>query len=118
MAAISAPTGGTRNRIVEAANDLFYGHGIAVTSVDDVVAHAGVSKPTLYRYFPSKGHLIAAYLVLRDQINRDALEAAVARHEAGTLDRLLAVFDWLDAWHRSPTYRGCAFARASAATSR
>lgn len=114
MAATSARSNGTRQRIVEAANDLFYAHGIAVTSVDDVVARAGVSKPTLYRYFPSKGHLIAAYLVLRDQINRDALEAAVSRHHPGTRDRLLAVFDWLDEWHQSPTYRGCAFARAAA----
>lgn len=104
----------TRNRLVLAADDLFYGQGIAATSVDAVVAHAGLSKPTLYRYFPSKDLLVEAYLSRRDQQHRAALEAVLARHPAGSTARLLAVFDWLEEWHASGVFRGCAFARAAA----
>jgi AcrR family transcriptional regulator len=103
----------TRQRIVLAASELFYRQGIAATGVDAVVAHAGLSKPTLYRYFPSKDHLVEAYLVHRDQENRAALESVLSRHPDGSIERLLAVFDWLHEWHNSSTFRGCAFVRAA-----
>jgi AcrR family transcriptional regulator len=103
----------TRQRIVLAASELFYRQGIAATGVDAVVAHAGLSKPTLYRYFPSKDHLVEAYLVHRDQENRAALESVFSRHPDGSIERLLAVFDWLHEWHNSSTFRGCAFVRAA-----
>lgn len=107
------PVDRTRQRIVQAASELFYEHGIAATGVDAVVAHAGLSKPTLYRYFASKEHLVEAYLTQRDLENRAALEEVLARHSAGSIERLLAVFDWLHEWHNASTFRGCAFARAA-----
>jgi AcrR family transcriptional regulator len=109
---VQAPTERTRQRIVEAADDLFYRQGISATSVDAVVEHAGLSKPTLYRYFPSKESLVVAYLGVRDVRNRSALESTVAEHQE-PVDRLLAVFDWLDRWHHEPSFRGCAFARTA-----
>lgn len=107
------PAGRTRQRIVEAADDLFYQQGIAATSVDAVVAHAALSKPTLYRYFPSKESLVAAYLGERDLSNRVALEAVLGEQTGQPVDRLLAVFDWLDQWHHESSFRGCAFARTA-----
>lgn len=104
---------GTRQRIIAAASDLFYRDGISATGVDAVVARAHLSKPTLYRHFPSKELLVEAYLIERDRLNREALESVLARHDDPT-DRLLAVFDWLGEWHNEPEFHGCAFARAAA----
>ncbi len=102
----------TRQRIVEAADDLFYRQGITATSVDAVVELAGLSKPTLYRYFPSKEDLVEAYLSARDKKSRETLEATLAQH-ADPVERLLSVFDWLDAWYLEPSFRGCPFARTA-----
>jgi len=44
----------TRNRIVEAAMDLFAQNGFEVTSVSDICEKAGVSKGAFYHHFPSK----------------------------------------------------------------
>ena len=46
-------------QVVDAARRLFLADGFAGTSMDAVVAEAGVSKQTLYRYFPSKLDLLA-----------------------------------------------------------
>lgn len=44
------------------AYQLFYGYGIRATGIDRVIAKAGVSKVTFCRHFPSKNHLIPAFL--------------------------------------------------------
>ncbi|HYT48639.1 MAG TPA: helix-turn-helix domain-containing protein, partial [Burkholderiales bacterium] len=49
-------------RILAAADKLFYRQGIRAVGVDAVAAEAGVSKRTLYNHYPSKDDLIAAYL--------------------------------------------------------
>ncbi|MGW7048843.1 TetR/AcrR family transcriptional regulator [Streptomyces avermitilis] len=51
-----------RERVLEAACELFSKRGINSTGVDLVSEVAGVSKRSLYQRFPSKDHLIAAYL--------------------------------------------------------
>ena len=54
-----------RERILETADRLFYGQGIRAVGVDTVAAEIGISKRTLYNYFPSKDELIVAYLQRR-----------------------------------------------------
>ena len=44
------------------ARDLFYREGIRAVGVDEIVRQAGVTKPSLYRSFPSKDELAASYL--------------------------------------------------------
>lgn len=46
--------------IVSAALELFATHGYAATKLDAIAARAGVSKGTLYLYFPSKEDLFKA----------------------------------------------------------
>ncbi len=57
------PVGRKMAQVNEAAHRLFLEHGFAATSMDAVAREAGVSKATLYSYFPSKealfAHLIA-----------------------------------------------------------
>src|ERR1700683_5000893 len=51
-----------RERILEAARELFYAHGIRGVSVDEIAAAAQTNKMTLYRHFVSKDLLVADYL--------------------------------------------------------
>src|SRR5437899_10334200 len=51
-----------RAQIRQAAERLFLQHGYAGTSMDAVTMEAGVSKQTLYRYYPSKDALFADIL--------------------------------------------------------
>ena len=50
------------DRIRRSARELFYLRGIRAVGVDAIVAEAGVTKPSLYRSFPSKDELAASYL--------------------------------------------------------
>ena len=54
-----------QERILETADRLFYGQGIRAVGVDTIAAEIGISKRTLYNYFPSKDELIVAYLQRR-----------------------------------------------------
>jgi len=51
-----------RERILAAAADLFYRHGIRAVGVDSIAEAAGTNKMTLYRHFSSKDVLVAEYL--------------------------------------------------------
>jgi AcrR family transcriptional regulator len=55
----------TRERILNTVNSLFYCEGIRAVGMDKITEETGISKRTLYNYFPSKDHLITAYLARR-----------------------------------------------------
>ena len=104
-----------RERLLTAAEDLYYPRGIHAVGMDEVRDRAGVSLARLYRLYPSKQHLVAGYLRARDERWRARLASYVDAHApagAGSRARLLAVFDWLAAWFAEPGYRGCAFINA------
>jgi TetR/AcrR family transcriptional regulator, cholesterol catabolism regulator len=54
--------GDTIERLYEAAVDLIGEHGYAGTTVDEIVARAGVAKGTVYYHFKSKAELVKALL--------------------------------------------------------
>jgi AcrR family transcriptional regulator len=102
-----------RERLLEAADRLFYAEGVHTVGIDRVIEEAGVAKGSLFYNFSGKDDLVAAYLAGRDQRRRDR----IARHQAGLsdpVDRLLAVFDALQEAASAPDYNGCAFANANA----
>ncbi|SEF37044.1 DNA-binding transcriptional regulator, AcrR family [Amycolatopsis pretoriensis] len=98
------PTEAT-DRLLEAAEELFYAHGVQAVGMDAVRARSGVSLKRLYQTFPAKNDLVEAYLRRRDERWRASLREFV--HTRG--DDPLAVFDWLHAWFSEPGFRGCAF---------
>ncbi len=49
-----------RERLLAAARNLFARRGVADTTMDDIARVAGVSRPTVFNYFPSKNLLLAA----------------------------------------------------------
>lgn len=57
----------TRQRIVEAANRLFYHQGYADTSFTDIVKAAGVPRGNIYYYFKSKDEILRATIAYRSK---------------------------------------------------
>ena len=102
----------TRLDILAAAEDLFYGKGLRVVSVDDIAAKAGITKKALYYHFRSKDELIAAYLESRSEptLQRFQLWAGVDGTVSERLDRM---FRRLGRCAGMPKWKGCGFVRAT-----
>ena len=100
-----------RDRIVEAADRLFYRHGIQSVGMDAVRTESGVPLKRLYAAFPSKDALVLEVLRTRRQ-TWDAGIAAAASTATTAEGRLLAVYDFLDGWFRTDDFRGCGFINA------
>ncbi len=100
-----------RERLLAAASELFYAEGINSVGVNRIVAAGKVTLATFYRHFPSKQHLVVAYL-------QGIHEALVARADALT-DRLKgeelvrAIGDDVAAEIGHANFRGCAFIKAA-----
>ena len=103
-----------RDRILDAATDLYYAEGIRAVSADKLIAAAHVSKVTFYRHFPTKNDLVAAYLQLRSDAER---EVVTERREESP-DDPAAVLRWyadvVGQASCSPGFRGCPFINAAA----
>lgn len=98
-----------RDRILEAASQLFYQEGVQNVGIDRIIAESGVAKMSLYNHFKSKDALIAGWLQQRDESWRTWFQATVERSATEPRDRLLAIFDALKEWFEQPDFRGCAF---------
>jgi AcrR family transcriptional regulator len=107
------PKTSARQRLLTAADDLFYSEGVQSVGVDRVIEHADVAKATLYRTFGGKEQLVAAYLRVRHDAALTRLAQAIER-ESEPRARLLAVFDAQASWINRKAYGGCPFARATA----
>jgi AcrR family transcriptional regulator len=110
-----ASTGRTpaRDRLIAAANELFYAEGIHTVGVDRIIEHAGVSRASFYNNFESKEQLIHIYLLGRHEQTTSRLSGVMAEHN-DIRQRILAVFDMQAAVFRQPDFRGCAFQAACA----
>jgi AcrR family transcriptional regulator len=102
-----------RERLLDAAGELFYESGIAATGVDAVLARAQVSPATLYAHFAGKDGLVAAYLERRFRHWRQIWDEVLAER-TDPLDRLLSVFDAVVRYREvEGNRRGCAFLAAA-----
>jgi AcrR family transcriptional regulator len=102
-----------RARLLAAAGELFYRHGIRAVGVEAIAEAAGTNKMTLYRHFPSKDELVAEYLRQwaseADQCWAD-LERA---HPGDALGLLRAWFAEMAECFADIDERGCALANAA-----
>ncbi|MET9957672.1 TetR/AcrR family transcriptional regulator [Streptomyces sp. NPDC006326] len=98
-----------RTRLLDAAEALFYTEGIQAVGMDRIRTASGVPLKRLYKVFPAKESLVAAYLDRRDRRWMNSLREAV---KADAADPVGAVFHWLARWFTEPDFRGCAFLNA------
>ncbi|KOV92511.1 TetR/AcrR family transcriptional regulator [Streptomyces flaveolus] len=100
-----------REALLDAAERLFYAHGIQAVGMDRVREASGLPLKRIYRLFATKEDLVVAMLRHRDRRWRGDLAAHVESVQ-DPRERVLAVFDWLAAWFAEPGFRGCAWINA------
>ncbi|MGA7156255.1 MAG: TetR/AcrR family transcriptional regulator [Acidobacteriaceae bacterium] len=96
-----------RDRILSTACTLFYQQGVRAVGVDLIVDKAGVAKTSLYRYFPTKDDLIAAFLQREDEEFWATWNRVTAQHPTDALAELDAHLHWIGERTARPHYRGC-----------
>ena len=101
-----------RERLLQAASELFYAEGVQSVGIDRVIERAGVAKASLYSTFGSKEQLVCAYLDARHAQTLGRLRSAVNAVE-DPVERILAVFDAQAQLFRAPDFHGCAFTAAA-----
>jgi AcrR family transcriptional regulator len=102
-----------RERLLTAANELFYEEGVHTVGIDRIIEHAGVAKASLYSTFGSKDELVRAYLEGRQARRQERITQALAARYATPRERVLGVFDVLGEVVAEPGFHGCAFINAS-----
>ncbi|MGK5552620.1 TetR/AcrR family transcriptional regulator [Actinomadura kijaniata] len=112
MSVRTAP--GPRERLLDAAQRLFYSHGVNV-GVDSLLKAANVARRSLYEHFGGKDGLVAE--VLRRSADEDEEQYRQTMRAAGSdpRARLLAIFDRLAEIVDRPDFRGCRYLAADLA---
>jgi AcrR family transcriptional regulator len=102
-----------RERLLDAADELFYADGVRSVGIDKVIERAGVAKASLYSTFGSKEELVRAYLTRRYEARKARL-SRVVEAQITPRDKILAIYDSLAEMSGRPGFRGCAFVNATA----
>ena len=102
-----------RARILAAAGELFYRHGIRAVGVDAIAEAAGTNKMTLYRHFASKDELVAEYLRQSAHAADECWERFAQAHPGDPLAQLRAWLEEMVGHLAEPDERGCALANAA-----
>lgn len=96
------------------ASDLFQTRGINSTGVDTIVAVAGTTKMTLYKYFHSKEDLILEVLKQGNQDFQSWLNNKLNGSTKKPAEKIQKLFEFIEEWVTSPNFRGMGFIKASA----
>src|SRR5712692_1951884 len=109
----SAVRTSARERLLAAANELFYNEGVHTVGIDRIIERAGVAKATLYSTFGSKDELVRAYLEGRQVLRQERITRALATRYDTARERILGVFDVLGEVVAEPGFNGCALIYAT-----
>lgn len=101
-----------KNKILNVATDLFQTRGINTTGVDTIVAVAGTTKMTLYKYFGSKEVLILETLKQSHLDFQNWLNERLSQKKPD--EKIKKLFDFIEEWITDPSFRGMGFIKASA----
>jgi AcrR family transcriptional regulator len=102
-----------RERLLAAAGELFYRHGIRAVGVEAIAEAAGTNKMTLYRHFASKDELVAEYLRQAAKGEAACWERLQARYPGDALAQLRAWLREMFDHVVSRDERGCPLANAA-----
>jgi len=105
---------GLREKILITASNLFQTQGINSTGVDTIVAEAGTTKMTMYKYFSSKEILILEVLKQGHQDFQNWLTEKISSNSKKPSDKIQKLFDYIEEWVASPDFHGVGFIKASA----
>ncbi len=102
-----------RKRIFDTASDLFYRKGIRAVGVETIAAEADTTKMSLYRSFPSKDELVAAWLRDHDIKFWQTWDAMSRKRPDDPREQLMVAFTLLAKHVTDPKARGCPMANAA-----
>jgi AcrR family transcriptional regulator len=102
-----------RDRLLAAADELFYAEGVHVVGIDRIVERAGVAKASLYSIFGSKDELVRAYLERHFRGRQRRIASILAAYDTPK-ERLLGVFAEIEELLAGSQFRGCKFISAAA----
>ena len=105
-----AATVSVERRILDTACQLFYEEGLHAVGIDRLLVEAGAAKASLYSHYASKDELVAAYLDALGRGWRARVEERLAPKDGRA--GLRALFELVEEWVRSKTFRGCPFLNA------
>lgn len=106
-------TSSARDRLLAAADELFYAEGINSVGIDRIIDRAGVAKASLYSTFGSKDELVRAYLEARHRARVERFTRELA-DITDPRERVLEIYSSLGRSLESGRFRGCAFLNAAA----
>ena len=89
-------------------------HGYGKLNLSDVAAQAGISRPTLYKFFSSKGDLLSAFSVFELRLLREELDRAIGGRTGRR--RVDALLHFLVDFYSSYQMRGLIGDRAGSGT--
>lgn len=98
----------TREQILTSAGRLFRERGIRAVGIIEIIDEAGCGKSVLYRHFPSKNDLVAAYLQAFGEARERATQAAIAGLERMPSGALVALTREIADRVSDPDFAGCA----------
>ena len=94
----------TREKVCDAAREVFLAHGYAAATIDQIVAQAGVGRSTLYTHFADKNEILEAIAdayFTRVSVVIASLEGP--RPSRRQIDRWIEAFAAFTLQERSPT---------------
>jgi TetR/AcrR family transcriptional regulator, repressor for uid operon len=98
------PADQMRERILRATFKVLCRHGYSKLNLSDVAGQAGVSRPTLYKFFSSKDDLLSAFSLFELQLLREDLGRAIQGRTGG--EKVEALLQFLVGFHASYQMRG------------
>lgn len=101
-----------RERLLQAASDLFCRRGFHAVGVDAIVSRAGTAKTTLYKLFGSKEALVEAVLDQEGRAWRDWFLGSLDAGDASPRGRLDRIIPLLRDWFAREGFYGCPFINA------
>lgn len=103
-----------RERILDAAEELFFTEGISRVTVDAIAAKAKSTKMTVYRHFDSKDTLVLEWLRLLVDKYSEVFEALSAQHTGDPKAQILGFAEFIAHDLSVASYRGCPFTNSLA----
>ncbi len=102
-----------RERLLAAADQLFYAEGVHVVGVDRIAERADVTKATLYNTFGSKEELVRAYLEQHMRRRQESIARILSANDTPR-ERILGIFAEVEKLLAGSEFRGCRFIMATA----
>ena len=101
----------TREQIIKGAYALFYRQGFARVTMDEIAAHAGVTKRTLYAHFDSKDTLLGEALHHHHELALEWIEKWSGKLDRGDPSSIDQLFTEIALWSSRQRWSGAGFTR-------